>query len=390
MIGDPKATTLFKVRLSHMKVVLTSSTHYLPTLSSLLLLTSPTSPSPRHPLHHSPPTKLLRRAGGRRATAAAAAAAAHTTATPSLPPSPSLPCLCVLAAGVEADLTLPMYRGNALPGLPQSLEGSVSARDVKAGLFSIVDLGECVEDMKKQRKGRGHDRVLSEFFAMPLASFAHHSDTYCSEEEEGGATPPDGNAESADTSRTKLEIATISVTLSSEHVSKCLFVFKSWVSTTFSSETATPPPSSQIQYRTPFLVEPSSRLHVILNGLGLGVSTSGRFVARSLELGGVRAAIRRRSSEGASGGSAATIAAATAATLSPFLYGPLDTAKWSHTAGLHSDLNSDPDSDLPAWLEDNSSLVGKLVEVLVTTPRDEVKGELYQGSKDYFILFFIL
>lgn len=271
MIGDPKAVTHFEINLAGLNLLLTSSSHYLPTLSSFQ--------SQQLPL---PPLLL---------------ASSKLDKERDPPPPPVLPCLCAICASIDADISLPMYSKNALPEVPQKLEIRVSMHDSLVRMVSIQELDNCVEMLNSHAQDGGY---LEQLFDLSRVDFTYSSLSH-----------GDGSAGSQDTASMQLDIDEVSATLSNQFISKCLFMYQSW------RDVETPPSSLQVQYPPPHASNPTHCVRLALHDLRMGQSTGNQFVARSLVLGKVGGAIIVRDCNGGK--------------RIPFLYGPFDTGRWNST-----------------------------------------------------------
>ena len=338
VIGDPVAVVQFKINLSPWSVALTTPTHYHHTTQSL-------------GFHHAPKRMSQHK---RRQT--------------------PLPCLWVGWTEVEVELVIPMYRKNALPGIPQELNIHASVHGLKAAMSAISDLDGCMETLSDQRLWGvvgGAWAGLHLLCKLPETNASYHSVNHYTSEESGAntanTTDTDTNA-SADTStaavdtadaavsdakaggespnntsRARLDIARVYLTISSQDVAD---IFKSWVT---AEEVLPTPPKDR------WLLP---HLHLTLSGLGVGVATNSRFVTQSLELEAVRGALM--SGGGGGGGEQRE----EQKTFLPFLYGPFHSKQWS-SPDQYSHSNRTPQ---------RAEFTGKLLELLATTPCEKLKG----------------
>ena len=280
MIGDPKAVTHYRINLSEINIILTSCSHYLPTVSDVGSRTLRS--------HHTP--KQL-------------------TKKPQQPFSPSLPCLCVKNAGVRLDITSPMYSRNSLPDLPQRLSICTIVGEVKTRMSEVRSLCEGMDLITNPTIDNSD--IFNHFFKLPAVNF-----TYSAVMHEDLSS--DDVCLSKDTSYLQIDIEKVSSTLSLHHISQLLFIANSWKTST------SPLSSSQSQEPLPPLLPEFPRighLHLSLQDFKLTLSTSSHFQCLSTVLGSGCVAILKELDEGSPGG------------YLPILYGPFDTSRWSHSKG---------------------------------------------------------
>lgn len=310
VLGDPSATVHFQIYVSPLSVALTTSSHYLPTVPTLLS---------RSQSLHSPLVKRDR----------------------DPPPLPPLPCLRASFAGLEADMILPMYRKNALPGLSQKQDIRVCVRNLQAATLSVQGLDVCMKLLSQQEGVR--EGGFGNFINLPSAEISYHSVKHCD--------VGDAEAESQqDTSHMKLELTKATVTLSNQHLWDLLYVCKSWTMEGSLS------PTPHFEYIPPLALQCPSHLCLTLSGLTLSEATNCRFVSQSLVLGALRGAVRREAGRGKPG----------AANFSPFLYGPFDSSKWNSVELYQTPTTPGDTSERP--------FTRNLVELLVTTPQGDFNG----------------
>ena len=333
VIGDPKASTHLEIQLAGLSASLTPSAHFLPTLTTLTTLKSqsfrisPKLSKKRERESHRPPSS-----------------------------SPSLPCLCVTLAGADADMVLPMYGKNAQPTVPQKQQVRVGLSVLKAGVFEIRELGECIRKLsafvggKSQGEGiegmREKESEIDVFFCVPSTDLTYNSVVH-------GCTLDSDYDNSSNTSHVSLALTKASLTLSDTHISKSLFLYHSWV-----KMDSTPASTAQLCYAPPTCPTHLSHVHVTLSGLSLSMSTYSQFVSRSLVLEAIRMSIVREECGELVKGPPSFL---------PFLYGPFDTCKWN-------DIGHGGDDGGLVRKNKEEGAGGRLLELLVTTPDEKIAG----------------
>lgn len=308
VIGDPVANTHFNIRFSKMSLTLTSSSHYLPATPTLLVRSHSSSTGPQRD---------------------------------DLPSSRPLPCLCVVCDGLDVDMDIPMYRKNAIPGLPQKQMVHARVHTLRAASSSVRDLGGSMALLSEH--GGKQEAGIHHFLDVPLAELVYDSVKHCD---------VDADAEEvskSDTFRTKLDVTKGTCALSCVQLTELLYVYRSWTMDEADFSALHP------RYLSPLAPLSLSNLDLSLSGLVLSKTSNSQFVSRSLILGAARGAVMR----GDGGGRRGSVKCF------PFFYGPFDTNQWN-CIEQYQQRHSLQGCEGP--------FTRNLVELSTTTPTEEMEG----------------
>lgn len=319
VLGDPKAVTCLNLSLAGVHVLLTSSSHYLPIMTSPALKTQ-----------HSPQSlKQTKRAPK------------HST--------PHLPCLCLGLGAARVDIMFPMYKNNASSDMPQKVHIHARLHAIRAAVLTIQTLANGMDMLKRDSVpfGSRDDRVLD----VPQADSTYHA---VSHGEEAGSG-------SRNMAYVRLDVACSSVSLSIQHISKLVFVVSSWRKT---GHNISPPLSSVsssmsgLKYRPPLLSSKTHRFAWVLVSVAdaeVSVSRSSKFTSIFTAFGTAHLNVAKD----ASGKNSI-----------PVLFGPLDSTSWNKVESFQC-------RERPDIAIEMSCPGKKLAELLITSPQEHFRGTLY-------------
>ena len=317
VLGDPKAVTCLKLSLAGVRILLTSSSHYLPIMTSPSLKTQHLS----HSLKQSKKSPMQS--------------------------NPPLPCLCITLDGSRADVMFPMYKNTASLNVPQKVHFDASMHGIMASLLIIQTLANGIEMLMREPIPLclREDRVLE----LPLANSTYHAVSF-----------GEAGSDCEDTSYLRLDIATLSTSLSIQQISKLVFVVGSWKR---SELNVSPPPSSAsssmsgLKYCSPLISSRTLQLAWILVSLadiGVCMSRNSKFKSVSATLGIARLSVAHDSSGKKS---------------IPVLFGPMNSTRWNKVESFQCHEKSTADIGI-----EMSCPGKKLAEFLKTSPQDNFRG----------------
>ena len=265
MIGDPKAETIFKIKLAGGFASLAPNTHYLAQRGGGGTPTKQLTP------------KLRKRNSQEKAL--------------------TISSLRATCSGVDAHITQPMYRGNATADIPQKFHLQATLRDFQLGLIKTQSLNDCLHPPAELSANRGETATYSsfnQFLSLPCLEVNQHSRTQGEHNQE------------EDTSYLQIDCEKVSTSLSLVHLSKLLFIGGSWKR---DESSLTPPTSTDLSCY--------GHAHLSLTNITVTKSSNNRFYLMSIIVGELRGAIVTESDSRKLGH------------LVPVVYGPLNTDEWT-------------------------------------------------------------
>ena len=304
MLGDPEAETKFNIEVVGLQALFTSNSHYLSTASS-------SSP------HTMPKSK-------------------KTPKKAKKPKSTALPTLCVVSSGLTANLTLPMYSGNATPDTPQRTQIKAKVSGLHCSALSLQKLEDAEKHIIDPRGEAGtNGSNFKQFLHVPSVEFNYHTKSHGEELA--------GEKEKA---YMQLDTEKITASLSHTHLSKLLFLAGTWTaaeSHTSSSEVECP-------------AHPGSKLghvHVSMLKTTLSYSASSCYSLTSAVISEVIVAMVKDAGSKKLG------------CLLPILYGPIRSQDWNKAEYYMCKKSRSVPLTTPTE---------RLVEFFIARPYQNVKG----------------
>ncbi len=315
VLGDPKAVTCLDVSLSGIQVAITSASHYLP------VMTTPTQ-KPKTP----PVT------------------AKHGKKSKRLSVSP-LPCLRVCLGPSTGHVVLPMYGGNASQEVPQESKLHGILCDVTVDALSVLSLMDAFQGLES----RGPS-LADQFLTIPKVDCSYDVVKYG---QVGGV--------SQSKSDLKCEFTGCSLKLSSQHISRVVFVVGSWKATELAAFlSGVPPVPCTLKYHPPILLMKKfckfSHVVLSLDNFAVSILKNSKFTSYRATVDSAHIKVVR---EGGVGGCVAV------------LYGPMDTVKYTGETAFHPNRQS-----LPVMEDEDGFGRKKVLDVLLSSPQEKYKGNI--------------